>query len=103
MIRSIYLIRGNNGKYKIGIAKNPQSRLKQLQTGSSTKIELISSYKSDKFYSIIENALHRTYNIYQTTDNEWFDLPINEILNFKENCRKIENNLLILEKHKKDI
>jgi hypothetical protein len=98
----IYLLTNGN-HYKIGFTKNINNRIKQLQTGSSTKIELISSYKSDKFYSIIENALHRTYNIYQTSDNEWFDLPINEILNFKENCRKIENNLLILEKHKKDI
>jgi hypothetical protein len=98
----IYLLTNGN-HYKIGFTKNINNRIKQLQTGSSTKIELISSYKSDKFYSIIENALHRTYNIYQTSYNEWFDLPINEILNFKENCRKIENNLLILEKHKKDI
>lgn len=98
----IYLLTNGN-HYKIGFTKNINNRIKQLQTGSSTKIELLYFYKSDKFYSQIEKALHRTYNIYQTSDNEWFDLPINEILNFKENCRKIENNLLILEKHKKDI
>lgn len=98
----IYLLT-NQEHYKIGITRNNiEKRIKQLQTGSSTKIELLYFYKSDKFYSQIESALHRTYQIYQTNDNEWFELPLNEVINFKENCRKIENNLLLLEKYKND-
>lgn len=95
----IYLIT-NNEHFKIGFTKNIEKRIKQLQTGSSFKIELVSFYQSKKYYSKIEKALHNGYQMYQTVDNEWFNLPLTEVLNFKENCRKIENNFIILETYK---
>jgi len=47
-VKSVYLIRGNDGKYKIGIAKNPKKRIKQLQTGNSDELTLIETYPSEK-------------------------------------------------------
>lgn len=91
----VYLMVGFNDdseKYKIGItAKDPEKRLKQLQTGSSGKIDLIRKYKSP-FYIKIEKFLHRKYISYKCEGgSEWFDLPDKEALNFILECKKSED------------
>lgn len=83
------------GYYKIGVSKNPKKRLKQLQTASSSKLTLINKYKSNR-YSKIEKTLHRLYN-HGSKIGEWFDLDIVEANKFKEYCKTIDNNLLMLE------
>lgn len=90
----VYLMVGfgeNDEKYKIGIStKNPEKRVKQLQTGSSDKIDLLRQYKSP-FYKKIENFLHRKYNLYKCEGgSEWFKLPDEEALKFLDECKKIE-------------
>ena len=75
-MRSVYLIRGNNGRYKIGIAKNPTQRIKQLQTGNSDKLEIIETYQSENA-SKIESALHNRF-AHMRNEGEWFDLSITE-------------------------
>lgn len=78
-------------KYKIGITmKNPTKRVKQLQTGSSGEIYFLKKYKSI-FYRKIEGFLHRKYFIYKCSGGkEWFELPDEEVKNFLEECKKIE-------------
>lgn len=91
----VYLMVGfndNSEKYKIGITiKDPEKRLKQLQTGSSDKIDLLRKYKSP-FYKKIEKFLHRKYMSYKCEGggSEWFDLPNEEVLNFILECEKTE-------------
>jgi hypothetical protein len=90
----VYLMVGFSGdseKYKIGITiKDPEKRLKQLQTGSSDKIDLLRKYKSP-FYKKIEKFLHRKYMPYKCEGgSEWFDLPDEEALNFILECEKTE-------------
>jgi hypothetical protein len=90
----VYLMVGFSGeseKYKIGItAKEPEKRLKQLQTGSSDKIDLLRKYKSP-FYRKIEKFLHKKYFFYKCEGgSEWFYLPDKDVLNFISECQKSE-------------
>jgi len=64
-MKSVYLIRGNDGKYKIGTAKDPKRRIIQLQTGNSDKLELIDTYPSE-IARRIETVLHvdKSKNLY---------------------------------------
>ena len=90
----IYLI-SNSEYYKIGISKNPIKRIKQLQTGNSVNLILINQYYSPKYYSKIETALHYSYN---NINLEWFELSIEQALEFTDVCRRIEANLMLIDK-----
>lgn len=75
--------------YKIGITRrHPEKRLKQLQTGNSRKIDLIAYYESEH-YAKIERNLHLKYFSYRTeSENEWRELPLQEVIQFKDLCQK---------------
>lgn len=95
----VYLIRcEENSYYKIGITKNIQKRIKELQTGSSDIIYLVNKYESD-FASKIEKGLHNFLG-HKRRNNEWFDLTIEDEVNFIDMCTKIEKNLIYLEQNK---
>jgi hypothetical protein len=93
-MRSVYLIRGNDGRYKIGLAKNPKERITQLQTGNSDALKLMAEYKSENA-SKIERALHHQYS-YVRSIGEWFDLSIIDEVKFIENCERIDNAIKTL-------
>ncbi len=95
-MRYVYLIRGNDGKYKIGIAKNPNQRILQLQTGNSDKLELLQIYKS-RNASKIETALHNQYSHVRNI-GEWFDLSVEDEVKFLEKCKKIDESIDVLRK-----
>jgi hypothetical protein len=95
-MRSVYLIRGDNGKYKIGVAKNPKQRIRQLQTGNSDKLVIIETYKSENATKI-ESALHNRYSHVRNV-GEWFDLSITEEVNFIDSCRRIDESITFLRK-----
>ncbi len=60
---------------KIGkTSKHPAYRLKELQTGNSTKLELLHFYESNQM-SEEESKLHNKYCQYRTI-GEWFELPL---------------------------
>lgn len=83
--------------HKIGISKNePIKRLKQLQTGNPNRIDILSFYKSEN-YKRIEKWLHSRYSSYKTlADNEWFKLPDDQVLNFIETCKCVEETIKLL-------
>jgi len=93
-MRSVYLIRGNDGKYKIGIAKNPTQRIKQLQTGNSDKLVIIETYQSENA-SKIETALHNHYG-HLRNEGEWFDLSISDEAKFINKCKQIDETISTL-------
>jgi hypothetical protein len=95
-MRSVYLIRGNDGRYKIGIAKNPKQRIRQLQTGNSDELTLIETYQSENA-SKIETALHNRFS-HVRQSGEWFDLSITEEVKFIEMCRSIDDSITLLKK-----
>ena len=95
-MRSVYLIRGNDGKYKIGIARHPHQRIRQLQTGNPDEIKLIDTYESENAFKI-ETFLHNQYSHFKS-HGEWFDLSVTEEVNFRERCKTIDESLKFLKK-----
>jgi hypothetical protein len=92
----IYLIRcSENSYYKIGITKNIERRLKQIQTSSPDHIYLVEKYESP-YASKIEKALHNFFKSYHR-NNEWFELSLTEEVKFLDMCSTIEKNLIYLE------
>lgn len=95
----VYLIRlSENSYYKIGTTKNINKRIKELQTGNAEQLFLIDSFESEYAFKI-ENALHNFYRN-KNKINEWFEFTIEDEVNFLKNCKKIEENLIFLEKNK---
>jgi len=90
----VYLIKAGDF-VKIGVAKCPKNRLKQLQTGSPYKLELLDFINVKNEYEI-ENILHQKLNKYHIL-NEWFQSKDDVINIFKELKIKYndENNIII--------
>ena len=60
----------DTGNIKIGISKDPERRLKQLQTGNSSRLILVATHKAENRFND-ERSLHHkneNYNIH----GEWF-------------------------------
>lgn len=88
---------------KIGVAKNSNRRLKQLQTGCPYRIDLKKVYKSEMAYKT-EKILHRQFSTKKVDQQdynltgEWFQLEIDQIIDFENICRDIEKNIFLLKK-----
>lgn len=79
----LYVIRGGENIYKIGITKNePHSRLRELQTGNDRKLELVKAYYRQD-YKQLERKLHRQFN-YCRLNGEWFNIDLQTIMNAVE-------------------
>jgi hypothetical protein len=67
----LYFIQSaKTGMIKIGRSKNPEKRLKQLQTGSPNKLKLIASFKEEGWR---ESELHEHLREWKVRSNgEWF-------------------------------
>lgn len=97
MIKYIYLIQSlEDGYYKIGVSKNPNKRVKQLQTGNSSELKLIETYQS-KHANIVEKTIHRQLE-HCKKEGEWFDMSLPDALSFKMQCERVEKNIIFLKK-----
>lgn len=97
-MKYIYLIQSlEEGLYKIGVSKNPQNRILNLQTGNSSKLKLIDIYPS-KYAHKIEKALHNQLS-HLKKEGEWFNIDISDITSFVDKCKKIEENINILKRN----
>ena len=69
----LYAIRDSESGYvKIGYSINPHDRLRELQTGSGGKLELIHSEPvADRCARLLEQSLHRELNPLRVR-GEWF-------------------------------
>ena len=80
-------------KFKIGMTRQNkiEKRILELQTGNPNEIWLHSYYKTNYPHKIekMMHARHAASNI----KNEWFEMSIQEVLNFKNECQKCENIL----------
>jgi predicted GIY-YIG superfamily endonuclease len=91
----VYLIQSlENGYYKIGVSKNPNKRIKQLQTGNPATLKLITIFKTEHSYRI-ESFFHKRFS-HCRREGEWFELNIQNELDFLNECKKIENGVLFL-------
>jgi len=74
----LYLIKEEgSSNYKIGISKDPETRLKQLQTGNSNRLALVYTTKAENRYKE-ERKIHKILEAYKL-HGEWFNLESKEI------------------------
>jgi len=75
-ISYIYMI-SNGDSIKVGHSINPDKRLKQLQTGSPSKLVLLNSFPvKRKYVSAIEKLCHDKLRTIYVKQGEWFMNPI---------------------------
>lgn len=96
----VYFIqRGNSGPVKVGVAKDPKHRLKQLQTGNAEELKLLGTIPGG---TELEQILHERFSR-DRMKGEWFH-PNADILNFVLNygsytyCGKYLNDEQTVEK-----
>jgi hypothetical protein len=83
---------GQDGCFKIGMTRGKiEKRIKQLQTGNGEEIYLVDFYETE-YPFFLEKSLHLKFYPNKKR-NEWFNLKIDDVVNFKDHCRKIENNV----------
>ena len=89
----VYLIRNcENDTYKIGVTKNnPQKRVKQLQTGCSSPLDLLCSFETEYPYRL-EKMLHTKF-LLNRENGEWYKLDMEQVNSFLEICTKLQNTL----------
>ena len=102
-MKYVYLIRlGDTDIYKIGFSKNPKNRIKYLQTANPYTLTLVDSYACKRAI-VVEGTLHRRFNGMKVDENEtklngeFFRLDNDTVKKFKDICRKIDENLEIIE------
>lgn len=80
-----YLIRctGSN-LLKIGKSSDVDTRLKQLQIGSGSILELVHVFDID-----IESKLHNSFSD-KRKHGEWFDVNYLDVINFMNSCNSIK-------------
>lgn len=89
----VYLLgdSGQDNTFKIGMTRGKvEKRIKQLQTGNGEEIYLVNFYETD-YPFFVERLLHTKLYPKQKR-NEWFNLDIEDVINFKKYCEEIENN-----------
>lgn len=73
----VYLLKSENGHYKIGKAKNPDNRLKTFTVKLPFKVEYICTIQTVDMGEL-EAALHEQYET-KRIDGEWFNLEPEDI------------------------
>lgn len=81
---------GKEGMFKIGVTRGTiERRIKKLQTGNSGEIYVVDYFQTDHPF-FIEKWMHIQYGC-KNILNEWFELTIDDMKNFKKNCQKFED------------
>lgn len=94
----IYILENNEKYYKIGYSKDPERRVKQLNTGNSTNLKLLHKFTC-KYDSIIESNLQKRFK-HKNIKGEWFDLSEDDINSIKSLIKMQEKALDSLYEHK---
>lgn len=74
----VYLVKAENGLYKIGKSKNVAQRFKSLKTASPVKLELFLTFQTSDMTQA-EEMLHFIFSEFREI-GEWFRLGKEEIL-----------------------
>ena len=100
---SVYLMcDANSNLYKIGVTGGSiEMRMKKLQTGNGNEIHIVDHFESNKPFRL-EKILHKVFKEKRQL-NEWFLLTTDDVLNFKETCKKYEDLFERYEEEKKKI
>lgn len=73
----VYIIVGENGRFKIGASKRPEARVSELRRSSCEDHQLIITITSDDMYDL-EKHLHDRYSK-NRCHSEWFALSKHEL------------------------
>ncbi len=100
-MRKLYVLSATdfNGDkiYKIGYTKQSvESRVKQLQTGNFTQIEIDFVYEAENFIVSIETKLHRDFDS-KRISGEWFELSSEDVALIPNLCEQYYNMFKTLE------
>lgn len=97
----IKIINEDKSLYKIGFTRGSiHKRIRDLQTGCPYEILPVNTFITDNAL-IIEKSLHNRFSNKKTW-GEWFELGIEEEVNFIKICEKYEENQELLRKNKID-
>lgn len=96
----LYIIKNSESYYKIGYSKDPNKRLSQLSTGSSSLLFIYKTFLTEDD-SQIEAYLH-SYFKFQKISGEWFDLSSDDLILLESIVVK-RNKLLCYLKENKDM
>lgn len=90
----VYLIYDkSNNVYKIGVTRSKESkRLRQLQTGNSTKLDIIYLYETEYPFRL-ETMLHNHYKPW-LVHGEWYN--IDDVDKYKYICKQFDDNIKAL-------
>ena len=79
-ISYIYVIGSDTPPYKVGISKNPERRLKNLQTAFPYELKIHVKKPTEAVkVKLLETIIHRNINNYKTK-GEWFDIELSKLL-----------------------
>jgi predicted Zn-dependent protease with MMP-like domain len=78
----VYILKAENGLYKIGKSRSPQTRVNNIRTASPVKIEVYRVFMSTE-YSDTEIRLHELFADFREI-GEWFRLTDEELLTIDE-------------------
>jgi hypothetical protein len=79
--RFVYVAQeSESGRFKVGISKDPESRVKNLNVGNPEKLSLVAVFKATEFGYLSETKAHEALKDYRLK-GEWFskDAPIHKI------------------------
>jgi hypothetical protein len=96
----VYLLgdAGQDNCFKIGITRGKvEKRIKQLQTGNGEEIYLVNFYETD-YPFFLERSLHLKF-FPDKKRNEWFTLPVEDVINFKKYCKEFEDTARTLQEN----
>ena len=76
----IYIIGSEKPPYKIGISKDPEKRLRNIQTGHPHRLRILELRETDsKKTKLLESVIHKHLSNYRMT-GEWFDIPLEQAI-----------------------
>lgn len=76
----IYVIGGTNPPYKVGISRDPNRRLKSLQTGHPYPLQVHFTKETEICKTkLLEQVIHRHLKMYKTS-GEWFDMNLPDLV-----------------------
>lgn len=73
----VYILRAQNGLFKIGKTKDPKARFESIKTSSPERVEVYRVFLSSD-YSETEARLHRLFSEFREL-GEWFRLTDDEL------------------------
>ena len=80
MVSYVYVIGSDNPPYKVGISKNPEARLRALQTGHPGRLRIHHKTETPAHRTkLLETVIHNNLKHSRQT-GEWFDLPLDKLL-----------------------